>query len=329
MSPQESYTADATEEHRRIAIEILASHEGAGAGLLPQSIAWAIAEAEERGRRLGAGGNLPPSPLMPEKLIDPEALPALFAENYPDLVKRGEELKAGVERWKAGHLNPTLKTFQIPSDADNNKTADFLRILASYAGGKSAASGEVNEAREKVKRAPFDACKVIDAWFNNLRDDIRADMLLMDRAQTAYLRDKAAKEQADRDRIAAAALEEANRLAEAARAADGAEDVVEQAVQAEARADDAVRAAEATPTEMTRTRSASGTTSSLVDKWIWRLTDIKALAKAVAAGDVPAMFLTTNDAVIGAAVRPKGGLRECPGLVIENDAQARRSGRTS
>ena len=57
--------------------------------------------------------------------------------------------------------------------------------------------------------------------------------------------------------------------------------------------------------------------------------DIKALARAVIAGDAPAIFLTTNDSVIGAAVRPKDGMRRCAGLEIYEEATVRRSGRTA
>lgn len=287
----------------------------------------------------GAGHNNPPPELVPEKLIDPDAIPPLLDANYGALVKRGAELEAGIGRWKAGHLVPRPadwpegkawpERYAIPSDADNNKTADMLRLLASYAGGKSAASGEVNEAREKVKKPLLDAGKSVDAWFNNLRDGIRADVAILDGTQTAYLREKARLEQVKRDQEVAAAKLEAHRLAEAARISGGSDAAVERAIQAEEQVDRAERAADAPITDLSRTKSAAGTTTSLVDKWTWKLTDIMELAQAVVAGKAPSLFLMANDAVIGAAVRPKNGLRECPGLLIENEAQARRTGRTS
>lgn len=339
MSATEIPPADVTEEHRTIAADILLAHEGAGAALLPQSIAWAIAEAEARGRRLGQGGNAPPPDLVPEKLIDPDLLPDLFEKNYPLLVERSMELEAAIERWKRLHLVPKPadwpegkawpERFAIPDDADNGKTSNFVRLLTSFAGGKSAASGEVDEARQKVKAPVISAGKTIDGWFGSLRDSIRTDMLLMDRAQIEYLQAKAREEQRKRDELAAAALEEANRLAEAARAAEGADDAVEQAVVAEARADEAVKAAEQTPTEMTRQRTAEGTTTSLGGKWVWKVVSIMDLAKSVIAGKTPELYLTANEPIIGPAVRAKNGLRECPGLLIEQEAKLNRSGRTS
>ena len=321
-----------TVEHFRIAREAMRD-DNAG------TVAQAIADAEARGAGRMIGHNRPPGDLMPEKLIDPDALPALFEANYPALIKRSEELAAGIARWKALHLVPKPDDwpegkawparYQITGDDMNNRLSDFLRQIASFAGGKSAASGEVDEARSRVKKPILDSAKVTDAWFNNLRDDIRSDVVIMDRAQTDYLRDKQRKEQDRRDADAAAAIEEANRKAEQARAAGGTDAAVEEAVVAEAKADAAVRAAEAPVTDQTRTRSAAGTTTSLVEKWTWKLVDIAELAKAVVAGKAPSMFLTTNDSVIGAAVRPKNGLRECPGLVIEVESSARRSGRTS
>jgi hypothetical protein len=326
-----------TDAHLAIAYDVVS--ENILGGDLREQIARAIAEAEARGRRLGQGGNQPPAELLPERLIDPDVLPDLLARNYEALIERGDELSAAIKRWKALHLVPKPddwpegkawpERYAIPSDEDNGKTSNFVRLLTSYAGGKSAASGEVNEAREKVKAPIIAAGKVVDGWFGTLRDGIRADMAIMDRAQIEYLQDKARKEQQKRDAEAAAALEEANRLAEAARLANGADDITEKAVIAEEKAEAAVKAAEAPATDMTRTRTAEGTTTSLGGKWIWRLADIKALAKAVIAGDVPSMFLTTNDSVIGAAVRPANGLRTCPGLVIENEAKLNRSGRTA
>lgn len=302
-------------------------------------IARALAQAEARGARTGIGGNAPPAELLPEKLIDPDLLVPLFEANYAPLMQRGAELSAAIERWKALHMVPKPADwpegkawparFAIPDDADNGKTSNFVRLLTSFAGGKSAASGEVNEAREKVKAPVIAAGKTIDGWFGTLRDGIRADMLLMDRAQIDYLQAVARREQEKRDQEAAAALELANRKAEEARLAGGADDAVQQAVVAEEQAEAAVKAAEAPVTDMTRQRTAEGTTTSLGGKWVAKVVDLMALVKAVAAGTAPLMFVTSNDSVIGAAVRPANGMRECPGLEISQEAKLNRSGRTA
>lgn len=303
------------------------------------TIAHALAEAEGRGARGGIGGNAPPVELIPEKLIDPDALVPLFEENYAPLMQRGAELSAAIARWKTLHLVPKPADwpegkawparYAIPDDQDNGKTSNFVRLLTSFAGGKSAASGEVDEARQKVKAPVIAAGKVVDGWFGTLRDGIRSDMLLIDRAQIEYMQALARKEQDRRDAEAAAAIEEANRKAEAARLAGGADEAVQQAVVAEEQAEAAVKAAEAPVADMTRTRTAEGTTTSLGGKWVWRLVDILELAKAVVAGKAPSMFLTTNDSVIGAAVRPANGMHECPGLEISQEAKLNRGGRTA
>lgn len=325
--------------HQEAAVDVLDGRSTSGDVGLRDAIARAIAEAEARGRRLGPGSNAPPVELLPEKLIDPEVLPELFEANYGPLMKRGEELAAGIGRWKERHLVPRPadwpadkgwpERYAISDEATNSRTSNFLRLIATYAGGRSAASGEVDEARAKCKKPVLDAGKVIDAWFGSLRDGIRKDVAVMDRAQQDYLEGVRQREQERRDAEAATALEEANRLTEKARAAGGAEAIVQQAVQAEEKADAAIKAAEAPITELTRSRSSEGTTTSLVERWTWKLTDIGALVRAAAAGTVPTLFLTTNDSVIGAAVRPKGGLRQCPGLAIEPETRVGRTGRTS
>ena len=324
--------------HLAVAQKIIDAHAGSQDVSLQFGIAAALAYAESHGPT-GIGHNQPPIDLLPEALIDPDALPDLFARNYGPLIQRGADLVAGMERWKAKHQVPRPPDwpegmawpirYAVPDEADNNKCSDFVRMIASYAGGRSPASGEVNEARETVKKPVLAAGASIDAWFNNLRDPLRRDVALIDNAQRDFLQAKLRREQEERDRAAAAALEESNRLAEAARVAGGTDAAVEQAVVAEEKAVAAVKAAEATPAEMTRSRSAAGTTTALGGKWIWRLADMMELAKAVVAGKVALQFLTTNDPVIGAAVRVRNGMRECPGLIIEEEAQVRRAGRTS
>ena len=330
-----------TEAHRDIAAQFVGAYLPTDtSGEAYEALSAMLAEAEARGR-LRIGGNAPPPDLVPEKLIDPDALPALFEANYWRLMERRSELEAGMERWKVLHLVPRPddwpegkawpERYAIPpkDEADFNKTSDMLRVVASFAGGKSPASGEVNEARERVKKPILDAGKVTDNWFNLLREPLRAAILVMDRAQADFLVEKREVEQRRRDSEAAAALEEANRLAEAARVSGGDETVVERAVQAEAEAAAAVQAAEAPITDMTRTKSAAGSVTSLVEKWTFRVVDIVALCRAVVDNKVPAMFVKADDAVIGPMVRKKGGLRECPGLAIEAETTTHRTGRTA
>jgi len=72
--------------------------------------------------------------------------------------------------------------------------------------------------------------------------------------------------------------------------------------------------------DLVRSRSALGTTTTLKTRMVggWRKA-VDELATAVARGEAPLVFLTTNDAVIGAAVRGKDGVRHVPGLIIEKN----------
>lgn len=329
-------TADHHETAALVMDEVVRATESAD---IEKVIAHAIAVAEARGARGSIGGNNPPPDLVPEKLVDPDVLPDLFAKNYPAMVERGKELEAAIGRWKALHLVPRPadwpegkawpERYAVPDDVDNGKTSNFVRLLTSFAGGKSAASGEVNEARERVKGPIIAAGKTVDGWFGSLRDSIRTDMLLMDRAQIEYLQAKAAAEQRKRDADAAAALELANRKAAEAAASGGDDEKVEEAIQAEAKADDAVRGAEQTPTEMTRQRTAEGTTTSLGGKWVAKVVDLMVLVKAVAENRAPLEFLSADASFITRAVQAKKGTISYPGIEISQEAKLNRSGRTS
>lgn len=291
------------------------------------------------------GHNNPPSPIDPEKLIDPDALPALLEENYPALIERGKELQAAIERWKGLFLLPRPEgwpagkawpeQYALPDDAANNKTSDFLRQLGSFAGGpldsqsRPPARGEVNEAREKVKRAPFDACRVIDGWFNGLRADICAAASVMDRAQTVYLRKKVEDERIERERLAAVEAERARQAAEEAKASGGDEEKVVEAIRAEETADNAARAAQAPRADLARSTSAAGTTTGLRSNWTVEVVDLAALIKAVAEGKAPSNFLMENMSVMKATVKAEKGARQYPGLRVIDDAKASRTGRTA
>lgn len=304
----------------------------------------------------GPGHNNPPSEedealarlaaIDPEKLVKvaTDEIGPLLDLNYPVLVARGEELAAGVARWLDAHRHGTR--YALAGEADNAATSDFLRQLATFAGDK----GEVETTRRAVKLPVYEAGKAVDGWFAARRDAITAAVTHMGNAQTVYLREKAAAERARQQAAEAAAREEQRRAAEAARkaaeeeariaalaqqgdatiedvaqATDAADAALGTALAMEERAAAVSTQAAAPDRDLIRSRTALGTTTTLVDRWTWRLTDMRALCQAVIDGNAPIDFLTTNDSVISAAVRGKSGRRECPGLLIENDARARRS----
>lgn len=335
----DAITAPYTTEHLTLAQNFL-DHHGVPPGAADEALAQLLGEVELSAvSRMGIGGNSPPAEarILPERLIDVDALPALLSANYGPLIERGRELEAGAERWIAQHAVPAPEGWPagkpwpvqviITDDADNNWTADFLRQIATYAGGRSAASGEVDEVRQKIKRAPFDACKVIDATCNGWREPIRAHAVLMDNAQTAYLRKKADDARREAQRLADIKAAEAAAALAALQTSGGDEEAMAHAIRTEEAAVVAERHAEAPRTELARTTSAHGTTISLRANWTFRVSDFAALVKAVAEGKAPIDFLTTNDSVIRATI--KAGRRECAGLEIINDERAARTGRTS
>jgi len=313
----------------------------------------------------GLGHNNPPEPTLEERLagIDPtnllviklDDMPALFAAQYPGLVDRSAEFVAGVARWREAHDEGRKP---IANDEENAALSDWMRQMADFAG----TTGEVEEARKAVKRSIFEAGKIIDAWFRGLADPIiaavgpsrGAPIGTLQYAQTAYLLAKEARERAERERLAAEAQAEADRQAkiardlaeqEAARAAalaekgidhDTAQEVAERQTDraysdASIAMDTAHAAAAATTVpaqDLVRQRSQLGTTTSLQKTWEAEVTDMRALARAVADGTAPVTFITANLSTINNAARQKvAPMRECPGIVYRQVPAARRTGR--
>ena len=281
----------------------------------------------------GAGHNLPP--IDPEKLVDAESLPAILEANYGPLIRRSAEIEAACDRWMQMFLAPRPADWpegkswpemhDLSDDQENTKTADFLRQIAAFAGGRTPSSGEVYDARRAVTDPLQRASKVASAWFDALRDRIREAAGKMDDAQTRYLLRKAKEAQREHERIAEVARVEAGVALKAAREAHGADDETAAAIQAAEAAERAERSAAAPMTDLVRTTSAGGTTTTLRTVWKFRVTDIAALVKAAAEGKVAAEFLTVNEPMILASIR--GGRRECPGLEIYSESSASRSGR--
>lgn len=316
----------------------------------------------------GIGDNLPPEPIDPEaklRAINPEHILALPVADispmldlqYVPLVERSAELLARAEAWFKSHKHEATGRAVIASDVDTNAASDLYRQLKDHAGD----NGEVEETRKKVKAEPYQATKIIDSWFANLRDRLTGAMKIIDASQNAYATAKAAREKLEREHVAEAARLEAKRIAdeeqakldEAKRLADeaierarlsGDDDAIDAAVEAEAkfvdqqieaatavnRAEDdaqiAVAQANASVADLTRTRSVLGTTTSTATSWGWELTSMIDLCRAVAEGRAPLDFVTTNGPVINAAVRGKNGRRECPGLTIKPNYAIRRTG---
>lgn len=300
-------------------------------------LAALIAQVERDAARHAPGANNPPSPIDPERLIDVAALPGLLAANYGPLLARKPELDAEAQRWRdahlvrppEGHTGPWPTQYAIADDADNGRASDHYKMVQSYTGP----SGEVEEVRKAVKRAPFDACKAIDDFFGGLRVSLNNHLATIDGAQKAFLARKATAERMERERLARLRQQEADEALARAKVAPESweEEAIGDALQAEETANVAKAAAAAPMTDLVRATSDYGVTTTVKRAWKWRLDGdegFMALVRAVAEGKADAGLLTTNDVVINARVRAKSNpLRKCAGLIIEEDFGVARSAR--
>jgi hypothetical protein len=198
----------------------------------------AVLALTDREPRLGIGGNSPPEEIEtdeqrlvridPEKLvvIEPAELPALFTLHYPDLKDRAAAMLAACQKWQAAHKGPTCGIIDVKDDEENGQLGDLIRQLDDF-------TGEVDEARKRVKLRVFEAGKQIDGWFNGTLADPVAEIRGVTRtvsgkryppgpgtmqfAQTKYLTDKAERERQAREAAAQAAAREAKRKEDEAR----------------------------------------------------------------------------------------------------------------
>lgn len=339
-------------------------------GMEDIEIAGLLAATEiERDARHEIGGNFPPpdARINPERLIDVAALPMLLEANYQPLLERGTELQKSAEAWLIDHLVPRPANwpegkawpvkYAIRSEEDNGNTSDFLKQLADFAGGRTLASGEVDETRQKVKKSVIDAGKSIDGWFNGKRARHREIGEIADVAQTAFLDEKRREQARERQRLADEAAERARLALEAAKVAKGADDAVEAAVHAQDVAEVAAVRAAAPVTDMVRSTSMGGTTTTLATNWTWKLVNKGAFILAAAAPlvqrllwSIPAIatnpelqkaisaalkldepdamvsldLVMENGPALTQATRGKGGRRIIPGIEITDITRASR-----
>lgn len=282
------------------------------------------------------GHNNPPAPITPETLVNLETLPQLLADNYGPLAARGAQLAADMGAWIEAHRElppagwdasrPYPFRLTIADDADNLRSADFFNLIAAWSGGKTEGSGEVDEARKKVKFSPFQACKAIDGFFNGMRADLRASLLAGFQAQDRYINDKIIYERRERERVAALERQRADQALAEARRQRASDEAVNDAMRAEAVAEVAEIAAAAPITNLARSTSMGGVTVSAKTTWTWEVTDLLALVKAVAEGKAPITFLAANDRQIDAWVKQQQDKTNVPGIAVTPVYSATRNG---
>jgi hypothetical protein len=260
----------------------------------------------------------------PEKLLvlDVDELHPMLEVQYPDLPKRSEELLTNAMAWAQEHK--VGSAIVIQDDAQMNRASDLYRQLLSFAGD----AGEVEETRKKVKLQPFRATQSIDAWFKNLRERLVGAMGIIDKAQNARAEDVRKAARAELDRQAREAEQEAARLLEQARKVDAeaASAILDRAVQAEEAAERAKTEATGPVTDLTRTRSALGVTTSQSETWTFSVVSMRDLCAAIAKGDVPVTFVQPADGAIKQAIRGRHGMRTVPGLEITPEHKINRRG---
>lgn len=263
--------------------------------------------------------------------IDPETdlmavsldeITPLLTLHYAELAKRTAALRDAALKWEQAHTDPKTGLIRITSDAQMNAASDLFAQLRDHAG----TAGEVETARKRVNEPVRHAVLAINAHFASLKDELVGSADLINNAQNIWLRSEIARKKAEADAHAAAARLEAQRLLDEARRADASAAVIDKAIEAEAIADAAHAQASAPARDMGRTRSALGTTTSAAGSMTFKLTDIKALCRAVADGTTPVTFVMTNDSAIRGAIKGKHGIRDVPGLDISEEISVRRRG---
>lgn len=268
------------------------------------------------------GGNFPPEPIDPlddidpEFLVDPAIIPSVLRRNYGALAERSEELAAGIQRMLALLTPVAADKPRIENDVQAGEVADYVKQINGFVG----ASGEVETARKRVKEPLLDAGRLVDDYFkNSIAGPVCTAMLAANACTTAYIRERAEREEKARrtevERLAA----EAHALAEQAAQTHNAiraEELTQRALEAE----QAARDAQHRHTDP-RVRGDLGAVMSARRPWKAEVTDLMALVQAVAAGKAPLHYLCAAMPAINAAVRSQG-VREIAGVRVFQDITA-------
>jgi len=234
------------------------------------------------------------------------AADARFKEGYP--LTPGEP-PAGIEKWsdevmaRAADLREKFRAVMKTIDALHElEKAPVLRAGKFIDGAKNRLLGKILhlDSRGKLIRGA-------DAPLNRISDRCTLYATWVD---------------GERKRQAAAEAERLRNEAEVAAEAaikSQQEDVLDYVADKFRQAEEAQKAAAAPPADRTRVHGVASV-MSLRTTWIFdeAESDLAALVKAVAAGEVDLKYLAFNSALIGQEVRA-GTLRELPGCVIREE----------
>ena len=189
-----------------------------------------------------------------------DALTLRLGEMHASLQERADELLAAVARVPA-----TL------DETTHDRAAAFVKQMKLHA-------RKIDESRTAEKEPYLEGGRTIDAWFRRLSDPINVACKGVETKITAFLRAKADAERKAREEDARKAREEAERRAAEMRTqAD-----LTAAVAAEETAAQAEKAAAAKVTDLARTRTAYGTTSTLRTVLDFEIVDHDAAVRTLA-----------------------------------------------
>lgn len=213
----------------------------------------------------------------------------------------------------------------IFSDAENERASDYIKELTGCV--KAMEAARVSEKEPFLK-----AGRTVDGLFMKVGKDLEQVKKAVSKIKTIYERQKADEERRVREeaeRQARAEAEQARQRAEAAdraamKAQEGIEEALDSAIEAEKKAEQAekdvvqiARDAGATAADLSRTRSAKGSVSSLRTFWDYRGFDPAAI-------DLEPLRYHLPAGAIEKAVRSfvKAGGRELDGVEIFENTES-------
>lgn len=241
--------------------------------------------------------------------LTPDELQLWLTAEWRDLIARGEEIQAGIERFLTTY--PT-----IPNDDIMAKATDFT----AGKGGAINTYLQSAKRRHEEEKAPWLALgRTVDAFHTRITASIVKGQGDIRARTTAYAVRKDNEARAAAQQAAAAAAAAAEAAAQAAlksmrpKQLDAAEQLAKDAEAAAA-------AANASSAANSRTYGNLGTVGSLRSTWKFNEaeSDILALARAVLEGRAPAHYLAFNETRINFAVRSEK-VRDIPGCVIREE----------
>lgn len=205
--------------------------------------------------------NAPP-PLAP---LSPQEVVARLDYEFPELIRRRDELLAGINAFLS--VNPT-----IVDESAQGRAAENRRMF-------QALSTSAENKRVEAKAPYLAAGKALDAWFKRAIDPLEAPMAKLLVRMTDFglkveeERRRIAEDEAARERAAANAKAETAAAALSSGEPEDAQAALDQAVEAERSAERAELHAASAPAEHSRVRGEFGAVASLKRTWKWREVD--------------------------------------------------------